>query len=162
MRFFRASNGTTVSRPWRIGSTRFPGAKPIPRPAAARRGNFIRGCKIGAIPWLKFSIPRHGLSSGKARAWRGLRFGGERRFAVVLDHELMSGSFDRVVLGLDAGGARVRAAILDFKTDRMANDEEREARRQFYQPQLEAYARALHKLTGLPEEAIQTRLVWID
>jgi len=86
----------------------------------------------------------------------------ERRFAVVLDHDLMNGSFDRVVFGLDASGRRVRAEILDFKTDRVTNDAEREERRQFYQPQLDAYARALHHLTSLPPTAIQTRLIWIN
>jgi len=86
----------------------------------------------------------------------------ERRFAVVLDHELMNGSFDRVVFGLDAGGARVRARILDFKTDRVANDDEREERRRFYQPQLDAYVGALRQLSALPTGSIQAELVWIS
>jgi ATP-dependent exoDNAse (exonuclease V) beta subunit len=86
----------------------------------------------------------------------------ERRFAVVLDHELMNGSFDRVVLGLDANGARICAQILDFKTDRVANDNEREERRQFYQPQLDAYVNALHKLSALPAGSIQAELVWLN
>jgi ATP-dependent helicase/nuclease subunit A len=86
----------------------------------------------------------------------------ERRFAVVLEHELMNGSFDRVVCGFDAKGRLVRAEILDFKTDRLDNDTEREERRLYYQPQLDAYARALNKLTDLPAIAIQTQLVWIN
>jgi ATP-dependent exoDNAse (exonuclease V) beta subunit len=92
----------------------------------------------------------------KLEVWR------ERRFAVVLDHDLMNGSFDRVVIGLDRGGARVRAVILDFKTDRVADDAEREERRRFYQPQLEAYIVALNKLTKLPMKAIEAELVWIN
>jgi ATP-dependent helicase/nuclease subunit A len=85
----------------------------------------------------------------------------ERRFSVVLGRELMNGSFDRVVLGLDASGTPVRAAILDFKTDRIKNDEERETRRQFYQPQLDAYAAALARLLRLAPAAIRTQLVWV-
>ena len=85
----------------------------------------------------------------------------ERRFSVVLGRELMNGSFDRVVLGLDARGVPLRAAILDFKTDRIASEEERETKRQFYQPQLDAYATALSRLVRLPLDAIQTRLVWV-
>jgi len=85
----------------------------------------------------------------------------ERRFSVVLGRELMNGSFDRVVLGLDARGLPMRAAILDFKTDRISTDEEREARRLHYQPQLDAYASALGKLTRLLPETIQTELVWV-
>ena len=86
----------------------------------------------------------------------------ERRFAVVLEHELMNGSFDRVVCGFDAKGKLVRADILDFKTDRLDDDAGREERRLYYQPQLDAYARALSKLANLPPEAIQTQLVWIN
>jgi ATP-dependent helicase/nuclease subunit A len=84
----------------------------------------------------------------------------ERRFSVVLGRELMNGSFDRVVLGLDASGTPVRAVILDFKTDRISNEEERETRRQFYQPQLDAYAVALGRLLRLAPTAIRTQLVW--
>ncbi|HEY0257257.1 MAG TPA: PD-(D/E)XK nuclease family protein, partial [Candidatus Methylacidiphilales bacterium] len=92
----------------------------------------------------------------------GLEVWRERRFAVVIGNDLMNGTFDRVVLGYDAAGKLVRADILDFKTDRLADDLEREERRGFYQPQLEAYARALGRLTGLDAGSIQTELVWIN
>lgn len=85
----------------------------------------------------------------------------ERRFAVALGQELINGSFDRVVLGLDAKGRRLRAEILDFKTDRMADDKEREERRLHYAPQLDAYVKALQKLTALPLDSIHAELVWI-
>jgi ATP-dependent helicase/nuclease subunit A len=85
----------------------------------------------------------------------------ERRFSVVLGRELMNGSFDRVVLGIDAAGVPIRAAILDFKTDRIANDEERAARRERYQPQLDAYASALGKMIRLPPGVIHTELIWV-
>jgi ATP-dependent exoDNAse (exonuclease V) beta subunit len=99
--------------------------------------------------------------------WRGydvkhLEVWRERRFAVVLGTELMNGSFDRVVLGLDAIGRVCRATILDFKTDRVTEGPEREERARYYQPQLDAYALALGKLTGLPADAITTQLVWIN
>jgi ATP-dependent exoDNAse (exonuclease V) beta subunit len=86
----------------------------------------------------------------------------ERRFAVVMGHDLMNGTFDRVVLGRDVTGKFIRADILDFKTDRPADDREREERRLFYQPQLDAYASALSQLTGLSADSIQTELVWIN
>ena len=73
----------------------------------------------------------------------------------------MNGSFDRVILGLDAEGKRVRAHILDFKTDRVGDENEREERRLHYQPQLDAYVEALHKLTALPVGSIQAELMWI-
>ena len=86
----------------------------------------------------------------------------ERRFAVVVRNDLMNGSFDRVILGWNAAGKLVRAHILDFKTDRLSDEKEREERRLFYQPQLDAYAQALTRLTGLPAESIQTELIWIN
>jgi len=86
----------------------------------------------------------------------------ERRFAAIVGNELMNGSFDRVVLGLDAAGKRVRADILDFKTDRVSTNAERQERLEHYRPQLEAYANALETLTGLGAEAIRTELVWIN
>ena len=73
----------------------------------------------------------------------------------------MNGSFDRVVIGLNTAGERVRADILDFKTDRVSDESEREARRMHYQPQLDAYIEALHKLTALPVGSIRAELVWV-
>jgi ATP-dependent helicase/nuclease subunit A len=86
----------------------------------------------------------------------------ERRFAVVMENDLMNGTFDRVVLGYNREAELVRADILDFKTDRLTDDREREERRLFYQPQMDAYARAFHRLTGLPADSIHTQLVWIN
>jgi len=80
----------------------------------------------------------------------------------VIDGELMNGSFDRVVFGINAKGARIRTQVLDFKTDRIATDTEREERRKYYQPQLDAYIGALHKLLALPLDSIQAELVWIN
>jgi ATP-dependent exoDNAse (exonuclease V) beta subunit len=86
----------------------------------------------------------------------------ERRFAAVFDRELMNGSFDRVVLGLDAAGKVKRAQILDFKTDRLSTEKDREARRLHYQPQLDAYAKALCSLAKLKPAAVSAQLVWIN
>jgi ATP-dependent exoDNAse (exonuclease V) beta subunit len=96
------------------------------------------------------------LGVTRLEVWR------ERRFAAIVGNDLMNGSFDRVVLGFNAAGKRVRADILDFKTDRVTDDGERNERSQHYLPQLEAYARALGTLTGLAPDAIQTQLVWIN
>jgi ATP-dependent exoDNAse (exonuclease V) beta subunit len=95
------------------------------------------------------------LGVTRLEVWR------ERRFAAIVGRDLMNGSFDRVVIGLNGAGKRVRADILDFKTDRVANDTEREERRLHYQPQLDAYIEALHTLTALPANSIQAQLIWI-
>jgi ATP-dependent exoDNAse (exonuclease V) beta subunit len=86
----------------------------------------------------------------------------ERRFAAIIGRDLMNGSFDRVILGRDENEKLVRAEILDFKTDLLKDETEREARRLHYQPQLEAYRLALGKLTGLHADSISARLVWIN
>ena len=106
--------------------------------------------------------PQLWLDRWKADGVMRLEVWRERRFAAIVNHDLMNGSFDRVVLGYDSAGTRVRAQILDFKTDRITTDAEREERRAYYQPQLTAYIQALHHLTGLPESAIQAELVWIN
>jgi ATP-dependent helicase/nuclease subunit A len=86
----------------------------------------------------------------------------ERRFAVIIGDSLMNGSFDRVVLGYDSKGQLVEAEILDFKTDRINNETDRQSRALHYQPQLDAYQSALHRLTGLKVTSIGMRLVWIS
>jgi ATP-dependent exoDNAse (exonuclease V) beta subunit len=102
------------------------------------------------------------LESWKNEEIKNLEVWRERRFAAVFDRELMNGSFDRVVLGLDAAGKVKRAQILDFKTDRLSTEEDREARRLHYQPQLDAYAKALCSLANLKPAAVSAQLVWIN
>lgn len=89
--------------------------------------------------------------AGVVEVWR------ERAYRCVIDGALHSGAFDRVVLER-AGASYARAQILDFKSDRAGADESGAAER--YRPQLEAYARALGRLCGLPREAIRTTLVF--
>ncbi len=71
----------------------------------------------------------------------------ERRFAVIRENggrnEVISGSFDRVVLWRDTKGRAVRAEITDFKTDRFDSAKERAQVEARYAPQLEAYRKAL-------------------
>jgi ATP-dependent exoDNAse (exonuclease V) beta subunit len=101
------------------------------------------------------------LERWKAEGVTGLEVWRERRFAAIIGRDLMNGSFDRVVLGLNVEGQRIRAQILDFKTDRIADEKEREERRCHYQPQIDAYVDALHRLTALPVGSIQAELVWV-
>jgi len=106
----------------------------------------------------------------------------ERRFASRVDHEVVSGIIDRLVLvrpaaGTGAGsggggrgaGARGRPApvgaaeVVDFKTDALPPDDEEAAaaRVEHYRPQLEAYRDAVAALYGLPAEAVRARLVFL-
>jgi ATP-dependent exoDNAse (exonuclease V) beta subunit len=99
-------------------------------------------------------------SSEKMELWR------ERRFAILDTSagrpELLTGSFDRVVLWRDAAGKALRAEIMDFKTDRFDSPEQRVEIDARYGPQLEAYRRALCLLCpGLDASAVAISLVFV-
>jgi ATP-dependent helicase/nuclease subunit A len=63
---------------------------------------------------------------------------------------LLSGQFDRVVIGI-RGGRAVWAEIVDFKTDRVADEEGLMGRVEMYRPQVRAYRRAAGALLGIEE-----------
>ncbi len=99
------------------------------------------------------------LFAGKSdvELWR------ERRFAVVTDEtggaELLTGTFDRVVLWRNSAGDFARAEILDFKTDTFRDEVERRKIGERYGPQLTAYRRALRTmLPALPADAVGASL----
>jgi ATP-dependent exoDNAse (exonuclease V) beta subunit len=95
----------------------------------------------------------------KLEVWR------EKSFAVVWEREgereVLTGTFDRVVVGRDGKGKAVGAEVVDFKTDRLDGDKEKKERAEYYRPQLEAYAEAVSKLTGLSREKVSTRIAWV-
>lgn len=86
--------------------------------------------------------------SDAAICWR------EKRFEILLNGEWLSGTFDRVVLEPH------RATILDFKTDKVDDDEAFEARIEGYRPQLQTYREVLARMTGLPAEVIECQLLF--
>ena len=89
----------------------------------------------------------------------------EKSFAVVWEREgkreVLTGTFDRVVVGRDGKGKVVAAEVVDFKTDRLDGEKEKAERAEYYRPQLEAYAEAVSKLTGLSREKVTTRIAWV-
>lgn len=97
----------------------------------------------------------------------GVELWRERRFAVMgttaNGAELLTGSFDRVVIWRNADGTFARAKIIDFKTDRFANETERQLLGERYKPQLAAYTRALCLLLpGLEEAQVQVALSFFE
>lgn len=86
----------------------------------------------------------------------------ERRFAVRVDQQLMSGAVDRLVL-LKSRGRVVAADIVDFKTDGLAAGATTDLERAvaFYRPQQQAYRAAVARLYGLPESSVTARLVFV-
>jgi len=89
----------------------------------------------------------------------------EKSFAVVWERdgerEVLTGTFDRVVVARDGKGKAVGAEVVDFKTDHLDGEKEKKERAEYYRPQLEAYAEAVSKLTGLSREKVSTRIAWV-
>lgn len=115
---------------------------------------------VGSELHRTFSRPAAGARE-TIELWR------ERRFAVVREtggrNEVVSGSFDRVVLWRDANGKVLRAEIVDFKTDRFDSPPERAQIEARYAPQLGAYREALRLLCPeLDERAVSASLVFVS
>ncbi len=93
--------------------------------------------------------------AGPWRLWR------EKRFDIVLDDTLVSGSFDRVLIHLDAPDGRpARAELLDFKSDRVQDAAALDRAAETHRPQLDLYARALARILRLPPDRIGAALVF--
>lgn len=96
------------------------------------------------------------LEKWKIKGVTQLELWRERRFAVVKEKELISGIFDRVVIGKNEKSIPIVAEIIDFKTGKTQQAE----LEWFYQPQLKAYQQALQIMLPSLDE-ITTRLVWV-
>ncbi len=95
--------------------------------------------------------------SPQAEVWR------ERGFEAILDGRWVSGVFDRVVLDRDAAGNLRAAVVWDFKSEDLdgTGKDIVAARLARHRPQLAMYRQALAKLTGLPENAVSVRLLFL-
>ena len=83
-----------------------------------------------------------------AAVWR------ERAFELVMEGEICSGVFDRVVV------RDGRAEIIDFKTDRVKSGEDLAEAVEQHREQLEWYRLVLVQLTGMAEAQIACRLLF--
>jgi ATP-dependent helicase/nuclease subunit A len=92
--------------------------------------------------------------SPRAEVWN------EQAFELAEQDRWVTGRMDRVVVERDAAGKIIAATVVDFKTDRLSSDEELRRHVAAYRPQMEWYARAMAKLTGLPQNAVHTRLLF--
>ncbi len=86
----------------------------------------------------------------------------ERRFAVRDGRRLLSGIIDRLVLLYD-GQQLLAADILDYKTDSASREDDARLDRlvAYYQPQIEAYRRAVSGMFHLPATRISARLLFV-
>lgn len=81
----------------------------------------------------------------------------ERRFATMIDSNLVTGTFDRVAMWRDTNHKLLRAELIDFKTG--CDDQ---AAVEYFSPQLEIYRKALAAMLGLPVEKITASLFFVD
>jgi ATP-dependent exoDNAse (exonuclease V) beta subunit len=93
--------------------------------------------------------------SPRLEVWR------ERPFAVADSQGLLTGTLDRVVVFCD-GTQPLAAEVLDYKTDVISDPQARNARVDFYRPQLEAYRRAVGRLCHLSSAKITAKLLFVD
>jgi ATP-dependent helicase/nuclease subunit A len=113
---------------------------------------------------LKKGEIRNALSSpstartGTAEVWR------EAPFNLLVKSnghkQLMSGRFDRLVVERDAAGRPVRATIIDFKSNRIASDQQVLEAARGYAGQMRDYALAAAQLLGLSRERITATLLF--
>lgn len=129
------------------------------RPVALRVMPGADPAWIGSrIDWLRRLLSGPVASSVLSRGgadvlWR------ERGFAVSDEGRLLQGYFDRVTIHRDARGRVTEARLIDFKTDRIGEGDERVIA-DHYRPQMRVYQRALMKMLNLPSQAVSLRL-WL-
>ena len=110
--------------------------------------------------WCNTPAIRRSLSRGTYRPDAVV----ERESPFVMRDEdvLMEGIIDRLVLVRD-GDRVVSAEILDFKTDRVADDPGKLAERaKHYAPQMAAYRRAAAHMYGIDESAVTAKLLFVE
>jgi len=116
---------------------------------------FLRGPRLAAL----LSKRHYELAAGgKDVKLEVLR---ELPFAFRQDEELLSGTFDRLVL-VRQSGRLTAAEVVDFKTDSITGPNQLPELTEFYRPQIEAYKRASARITGLPEDRITARLAFLS
>ena len=104
-----------------------------------------------------------GRSAYVADADAVLRVENELPFVRRVGDEIQEGFIDRLVL-VERGGRVVAAEVVDFKTDRIAADDEARLaeRTEHYRPQIEEYCRVVKSTYGLADPDVRGTLVFLD
>lgn len=85
----------------------------------------------------------------------------ERPFDLVQDDgEWITGTIDRVNIACDASGKALSATIIDFKTDDVRDEAMMQEKLAGYAPQIALYRLAVSRLTGLPADKIEAKLLF--
>lgn len=100
-------------------------------------------------------LPAFAQPSAHAWVWN------EKSFDCIDEGDWISGIFDRVMLDRDATGKFLSARIIDFKTDRAADETALAEKVAGYAPQLALYRRAVARLTALPPDRVTSALLFV-
>jgi len=97
-------------------------------------------------------------AAGRAEVWIEAPF----NLLVNIDgqKQLMSGRFDRLVIERDAAGRPVHATIIDFKSNRIATEQQIQETARGYAGQMRDYAHAAAQLLGLSPERVTPTLLF--
>ena len=84
----------------------------------------------------------------------------EKPFELVMDGDIVSGQFDRVLILRDEQGKAVSATITDFKSNRVEAEKEINKVAERYVGQMAMYRTALASITGLSVQKISAALLF--
>lgn len=91
---------------------------------------------------------------GDVSLWR------EKHFEIVLEDQWITGVFDRVTIVRGPDGRPLRATILDFKSNEVADDAELAGLTEHYRPQLRLYGKALARMLRIDPSQVTLRLLF--
>jgi ATP-dependent exoDNAse (exonuclease V) beta subunit len=134
----------------------------------ARKEAMERGVKIHSeyekVEWIDAAHATDDFDRALVRPEDAVCLWREKAFEIFADGEWTSGRFDRVVF-LERGGTR-HAVVQDFKTDRKRKDESdahfAERLRREYASQMEAYRKAVSRLTKISEDLVSSEILVVS
>lgn len=127
---------------------------------SAERGSLAHE-EYAKIEWIEASQAKNSFERAFVKPQENATLWREKAYEIFVDGTWETGQFDRVVF-VGKGDAR-RAIIYDFKTNvQRAGESESEFKlrmRETYTRQMSKYKKALSKLTAIPLERIETKLL---
>ena len=91
---------------------------------------------------------------GDVTLWR------EKHFEIVLEDQWITGVFDRVTITHGPDGRPLQAAILDFKSNEIADDSQLASTAEHYRPQLTLYGKALARMLQIEPSQVTLQLLF--
>lgn len=94
------------------------------------------------------------LKNGSVELWR------EKKFELIKDGKLISGTFDRVTIIRNSAGKSVSAVILDYKSVIVSTEEQMTQRTVRHRSQMSIYRDALSQILQLPKSEISVQILF--